>query len=91
MVSSPSRPRNQAYTFHGKHVLITGGCNGIGLCLARLALERGARVTLVDIANSDALKSLEAIKKRLNLSGDVIFRKADVGVYDQVNCGLFQK
>ncbi|MFO1306063.1 MAG: SDR family NAD(P)-dependent oxidoreductase [Burkholderiales bacterium] len=37
-----------------RHVLVTGGAQGIGLAIAELALELGARVSLVD-ANGDAL------------------------------------
>ena len=35
-----------------RHVLVTGGAQGIGLAIAELALELGARVSLVD-ANGD--------------------------------------
>jgi 3-dehydrosphinganine reductase len=34
-------------TFQNAHVLVTGGSSGIGLETARLAIERGARVSLV--------------------------------------------
>lgn len=38
----------------GRHVLVTGAAQGIGLAIAGLALELGARVSLMD-ANRDAL------------------------------------
>ena len=38
----------------GRHIMVTGAAQGIGLAIARLALELGARVSLVD-ANGGAL------------------------------------
>lgn len=38
----------------GRHVMVTGAAQGIGLAIARLALDLGAQVSLVD-ANRDAL------------------------------------
>lgn len=37
-------------SFHGKHVVLTGGSNGIGLALATLFASEGARVQSLDIA-----------------------------------------
>ena len=38
----------------GKHAVITGGANGIGLCIVETFLREGAAVTVIDIAQSNA-------------------------------------
>ena len=38
-------------SFTGKHVVITGGANGIGRCIAETFLREGAVVTVIDIDN----------------------------------------
>ncbi len=43
----------------GRHIMVTGAAQGIGLAIARLALELGARVSLVD-ANGGALAAATA-------------------------------
>jgi len=35
------------YDFRNKHVLITGGSQGLGYCIALQCLQQGARVTIV--------------------------------------------
>jgi hypothetical protein len=40
-------PSSQGYTLRGKHVVVTGGSEGLGLCTARHCLAQGAKVTLV--------------------------------------------
>ncbi len=37
----------RAYTLENKHVLVTGGSQGLGLDIARQCLKQGARVTVV--------------------------------------------
>ena len=37
----------ERYSVSGKHVVITGGSQGLGLCLARHCLTKGAKVTIV--------------------------------------------
>lgn len=39
---------NQAFNLEGRFAVITGGAAGIGLACARLLIERGARVALLD-------------------------------------------
>ena len=73
------------YSFRNKHVFITGGTNGIGLAIARFLLVKGARLSLIDIADpSEALKMLDSTIKSCDLPGKVFFRRADVSSYDQV-------
>ncbi|HEX6545535.1 MAG TPA: SDR family NAD(P)-dependent oxidoreductase [Bryobacteraceae bacterium] len=39
-----------AFNFAGKHAIVTGGANGIGFAVARLLADRGARVSIFDLA-----------------------------------------
>jgi short-subunit dehydrogenase len=56
-------------------IVLTGASSGIGLCTARLAAQRGAKLVLV--ARSDA--TLQALEKEItDTGGDVIHIVADV-------------
>ncbi|MEO6823779.1 MAG: SDR family oxidoreductase [Nitrosospira sp.] len=56
-------------------IVLTGASSGIGLCTARLAAQRGAKLVLV--ARSDA--TLQALEKEItDAGGDVIHIVADV-------------
>jgi len=58
----------------GKIALITGGAAGIGFDTARLFLDEGARVALVDLKDDD----LNAAAKKLNAGDRVLCVAADV-------------
>ena len=72
----------------GKHVVITGGCSGIGLELAKEAIHRNAKaVSLIDLVNGDkVVKKLED-EAADGLSAVFVCKvaafKADVSQYDQ--------
>lgn len=62
-------------------IVITGGSSGIGLCTARMAAEKGARVVLIS-RNEDALRDIvDQIKAK---GGDADHIVADVGERDQM-------
>jgi NAD(P)-dependent dehydrogenase (short-subunit alcohol dehydrogenase family) len=45
-------PANDPFRYDGKHVLVVGGATGMGEAAARIAADRGARVTVVDYAEA---------------------------------------
>jgi len=65
----------------GKNVLITGGASGIGKIMARLLLERKAKVIIWDI---DSLKIDEVISE-LSVFGEITGIKVDVSNNQQVH------
>lgn len=64
----------------GKVAVVTGAASGIGLALARGALERGMRVAISDI-RPDALAEAE---RTLGALGEVLAVPGDVSRYDDV-------
>lgn len=44
---------NDPYRYDGKHVLVVGGATGMGAAAARLAADRGGRVTVLDHSEVD--------------------------------------
>jgi NAD(P)-dependent dehydrogenase (short-subunit alcohol dehydrogenase family) len=65
-----------SYGLGGKVCLITGGAQGIGEACARLFLEEGARVVLVDIHKEKG----ESLQFQLQAQGhDVLFMACDIG------------
>jgi 3-dehydrosphinganine reductase len=71
--------------FQGAHVLFTGGSSGIGLATARLAVERGARVSLM-ARRADVLD--EAAASLRSAGGEVTVAAADVADTAQVGIAL---
>jgi 3-dehydrosphinganine reductase len=70
-------------TLKGAHVLVTGGSSGIGLATARLAVERGARVSLVarrsDVLD-DAAATIRAAGGQVAVAAGDVADPAQVGV-----------
>lgn len=66
----------------GKRALITGGARGLGLAMARLFLERGARVVIADV-NEQTLSGAAA-----ELGPDVLTLRMDVTRRDDVRSGI---
>eukprot|EP00892_Ulva_mutabilis_P009513 jgi/Ulvmu1/6934/UM032_0012.1 len=70
-------------SFTDKHVLITGGSEGIGLALAERFLGDGASVTLL-ARNLDKLKTAESELKAAHPNGTVRVASADVAISAQI-------
>jgi 3-dehydrosphinganine reductase len=69
----------------GAHVLVTGGSSGIGLATARLAVERGARVSLM-ARRTDVLD--EAAASLRAAGGKVAVAATDVADASQVDAAI---
>ena len=48
-----------AFRYDGKHALVVGGATGMGAATARLALDAGARLTVMDRAEIDVVPAEE--------------------------------
>lgn len=75
--------------FANKHVLITGGSEGLGLALAKQLVSRNARVTLVGRTLSKLQAAEEAVLQSISDTGiqqqsAVFTYSADVTKYKQV-------
>ena len=66
------RRRSERITFAGKHVLITGGSQGLGRALAVRAYAAGARVTIVARTASKLEKACEEISEGATSGGGQI-------------------
>jgi NAD(P)-dependent dehydrogenase (short-subunit alcohol dehydrogenase family) len=69
-----------AKEFEDKVALVTGGAMGIGEAVALLFAERGAKISIVDLAIHEAEKVVKKIK---DFGGDAIIIKADVSKNDE--------
>ena len=67
--------------FENKVALITGGARGIGRSTALKFAEKGAKIAICDILETEAQETIKQVKA---IGGDVIFQKTDVGNTDQV-------
>lgn len=78
-------------TAAGQRVLITGAARGIGLATARLFLERGARVALLDVDGETLRESVRALGNReavLGIEADVAEPGQVADAMERVRDGL---
>lgn len=69
-----------------RHIVITGGTRGIGLCIARVCAEVGGVVTITGRNDRDG----EAAQRRLQQWGRAQYRQCDTSRPDDV-CALFER
>jgi len=58
-------------TFENKHVIVTGGANGIGRCIAESFLREGAEVTVIDIDKHTGEQLQKRYEKLRFYHGDI--------------------
>jgi NAD(P)-dependent dehydrogenase (short-subunit alcohol dehydrogenase family) len=61
--------------FDGRFALVTGGASGIGMATARVLVDRGATVALLDLDHVDLDRAADEVGAAVTASGDV--RDAD--------------
>ena len=66
----------------GKTAIVTGGAKGIGWGVAKIFVEEGAKVVVVDWDDENGKKTADELCKA---GGEAIFVKCDVSNEDQVN------
>jgi all-trans-retinol dehydrogenase (NAD+) len=64
----------------GKNVLITGGALGMGRSLARLLLQEGCRVAIVDIRETDLAEAVEELSRH----GEIVSYPCDISDRERV-------
>lgn len=67
----------------GKHVIITGGSEGLGYCLARELCLKGCRITIMARTQSKLDQALVQLQE-LEVAADVQALPADVTNFEQV-------
>lgn len=67
----------------GKHVIITGGSEGLGYCLARELCLKGCRITILARTQSKLDQALVQLRE-LEVAADVQALPADVTKFEQV-------
>ena len=68
-----------------KHVLITGGANGIGEAVTEAFAQQGCRVSMLD---RDAMRGTKLARKLNDAGGDVTFHAVDLTKEKQLVAAL---
>jgi NAD(P)-dependent dehydrogenase (short-subunit alcohol dehydrogenase family) len=69
------------FEISGKSAIVTGAASGLGLSIAEVLTENGARLALVDL-NRDGLE--EAAGRLRKIGADVLIKTVDVSHRDQM-------
>lgn len=84
MVASINKPLFME-SLRGKHALITGGSSGIGLAIAKKAIQDGAYVSLVSRSSTNLAAAVEILMEETQCGRDKIMcQVADVGDYGAI-------
>ncbi|KAK3676400.1 hypothetical protein LTR78_003676 [Recurvomyces mirabilis] len=71
-------------SFQNKAIAITGGASGIGLSLARLLAQRGAKLSIADVSQQNLDNASSTLREHTSSSDDVLATKCDVRDYSSV-------
>ncbi|KAH7293601.1 hypothetical protein KP509_28G032300 [Ceratopteris richardii] len=83
------RPKMHIPSLKGKHVVITGGSSGIGLCIARQCAAEGAFLTLMARTTSKLEDAKSQIVSSLNVPPDSIALKSvDVSNAEAISAAI---
>ena len=80
--------RSTMASMQHKVVAITGGASGIGLALALLLIQRGAKVSIADISAPNLATAVAAIREMSAHGDDVLITRCDVRDLVQVQAWL---
>ena len=72
----------------GKVIAITGGGSGIGLSLAKLLIQRGAKVSIADVSEPNLATAAAAMKEMSAQDEDLLTTRCDVRDLAQVQAWL---
>lgn len=77
--------KRNGQNLEGHHILVTGGAQGIGEAIVEDALDRGAKVSFLDINEPQALILLERLEQLgFSIEKDVSFQVCDVTKFGEI-------
>lgn len=73
----------------GRHVIITGGSDGLGYCLAKQLIGKGCRVSIIARTQSKLDRAVSSLQSLPSSAGvEVQAFSADVAKFEQASCDM---